>query len=62
MRHTRHFDLYVEPLEAMRNLGVRDYTLGHAYQFWQRVGFTVVGVIPDAEGLGVPSIHLAKKL
>ena len=56
------FDLYANPLEALRNISVRDSAHGHAYRFWQRVGFTVVGVIPDAEGLGVPSIHLAKKL
>jgi aminoglycoside 6'-N-acetyltransferase I len=58
----RDFDLYADPLRAIRNIAVRDTVRGHAYQFWQRVGFTVVGVIPDAEGPGVPSIHLAKKL
>ena len=55
-------DLYNDPLEALRNIGVRDHKHGHAYQFWQRVGFTIVGVTPDAEGLGVPSIHMAKRL
>jgi len=55
-------DLYSDPLEALRKIDVRDTDCGHAYQFWQRVGFTVVGVIPDAEGCGVPSINLAKKL
>jgi aminoglycoside 6'-N-acetyltransferase I len=29
--------------------------------FWQRVGYTVVGVIPDAEGPGKPTILLAKR-
>ena len=55
-------DLYKDPMEALRNIRVRDHTHGHAYQFWQRVGFTIVGVIPDAEGFGVPSIHMAKRL
>lgn len=55
-------DLYQDPLAALRDIGVRDKTHGHAYQFWQRIGYTVVGVIPDAEGIGIPSIHLAKKL
>lgn len=56
------FDLYSAPLDALRNIAVRDKAHGHAFRFWQRVGFTVVGVIPDAEGPGVPSIQLAKKL
>jgi aminoglycoside 6'-N-acetyltransferase I len=34
----------------------------HPLAFWQRVGYTVVGVIPDAEGAGKPSIQLAKRL
>lgn len=34
----------------------------HPLAFWQRVGYTVVGVIPDAEGTGKPSIQLAKRL
>lgn len=34
----------------------------HAVAFWQRVGYTIVGVIPDAEGPGKPSIQLARRL
>ncbi len=55
-------NLYPNPVEALRNLKIRDSQQGHAYQFWMRVGYSVVGVIPDAEGLGVPSIQLAKRL
>lgn len=55
-------DLFVDPLGALQRLAVRDSTAGHAFRFWQRVGYTVVGVLPDAEGSGVPSILLAKSL
>ena len=34
----------------------------HPLAFWQRVGYAVVGVIPDAEGRGAPSIQLARRL
>ena len=36
-------------------------TGAHPLGFWQRVGYTVVGVIPDAEGPGKPTILLAKR-
>jgi len=55
-------DLYTNPLNALRHISIRDTSSGHAFQFWQRVGFTIVGIIPDAEGVGVPSIQMAKKL
>jgi aminoglycoside 6'-N-acetyltransferase I len=34
----------------------------HAVEFWRRVGYRVVGVVPDAEGAGKPSISLARRL
>ncbi|HEY4177162.1 MAG TPA: GNAT family N-acetyltransferase [Kofleriaceae bacterium] len=34
----------------------------HPFEFWQRVGYTIVGVIPDAEAPGKPSIQLARRL
>ncbi len=33
---------------------------GHPYEFYQKVGFTIVGVMPDANGLGKPDIYMAK--
>ena len=34
----------------------------HAAAFWLRVGYHIVGVVPDAEGWGKPSITLARRL
>ncbi|MFK7893660.1 MAG: GNAT family N-acetyltransferase [Granulosicoccus sp.] len=55
-------DLYIDPLGELQKLDVTDSTLGHAYQFWIRSGYKVVGVLPDAEGMGIPSICFAKRL
>ena len=52
-------DLYDDPLGAMARMVAHE---PHAVVFWQRVGYHLVGVIPDAEGPGQPSIHLAKRL
>ncbi len=52
-------DLYRDPAGALAALDVQP---GHALGFWRRVGYTVVGMIPDAEGPGMPSIHLCKRL
>lgn len=55
-------DLFADPLGALSAIDVRDAERGHAFRFWQRVGYVVVGVIPDAEGVGAPKLHLAKSL
>jgi aminoglycoside 6'-N-acetyltransferase I len=34
----------------------------HPYEFYQKLGYTIVGVIPDANGLGKPDILMAKSL
>ena len=34
----------------------------HPYEFYQKVGFTVVGVVPDANGPGKPDILMAKRI
>ncbi len=35
---------------------------GHPYEFYQRLGFVIVGVMPDANGPGKPDIYMAKSL
>jgi aminoglycoside 6'-N-acetyltransferase I len=52
-------DLFRDPLAALRELEASPV---HPLGFWRKIGFTVVGVVPDAEGLGKPSISLAKPI
>ena len=35
---------------------------GHPYEFYQRLGFVIVGAMPDANGPGKPDIFMAKRL
>jgi aminoglycoside 6'-N-acetyltransferase I len=34
----------------------------HSYEFYQKCGYTIVGVIPDANGIGKPDILMAKRI
>ena len=34
----------------------------HPYEFYQKLGYTIIGVIPDANGPGKPDILMAKSL
>ncbi len=43
-------------LAAIRNLK------GHPYTFYQKCGFVVAGVVPDANGRGKPDILMAKRI
>lgn len=52
-------DLYPDvlaKLQAIENPG------GHPYQFYQKLGYQIVGAIPDANGFGKPDILMAKRL
>jgi len=52
-------DLYpsvLDHLAKIRNLR------GHPFEFYQKLGFVIVGVMPDANGLGKPDIYMAKRV
>jgi aminoglycoside 6'-N-acetyltransferase I len=50
-------DLYDELWTQIRN--IRNLN-GHPYTFYERLGFKIVGVVPDANGRGKPDIMMAK--
>ena len=52
-------DLYTDAAKAM---GPFDAPSDHPLWFWSKMGFAIVGVQPDEEGLGKPGIHFAKRL
>ncbi|HSM56822.1 MAG TPA: GNAT family N-acetyltransferase [Candidatus Sulfomarinibacteraceae bacterium] len=52
-------DLYPDPLAHLARLENRR---GHPFEFYQKLGFSVVGVVPDANGRGKPDILMAKRV
>jgi aminoglycoside 6'-N-acetyltransferase I len=52
-------DLY--PDIAGHIAGIRNLKR-HPYEFYQKVGYVIVGVIPDANGIGKPDILMAKRV
>ena len=52
-------DLYPDVWQHVRSIrNFRD----HPYEFYQKLGFDIVGVIPDANGFGKPDILMAKRV
>jgi aminoglycoside 6'-N-acetyltransferase I len=52
-------DLYPDVLDRLR--AIEDHA-GHPFGFYRRLGFEVVGIVPDASGPGRPDILMAKRL
>jgi aminoglycoside 6'-N-acetyltransferase I len=52
-------DLYPDVLGHARR--IRNLR-GRSYEFYQRLGFAVIGVLPDANGRGRPDIFMAKRV
>lgn len=34
----------------------------HPYEFYQKLGYAIVGIMPDANGFGKPDIYMAKRV
>jgi aminoglycoside 6'-N-acetyltransferase I len=52
-------DLYEDLYSKIIN--IKNYNQ-HPFEFYQKMGYQIVGVIPDANGLGKPDIMMAKRL
>jgi aminoglycoside 6'-N-acetyltransferase I len=52
-------DLYENLWEKIRD--IRNFK-NHPYAFYQKMGYIITGIVPDANGRGKPDILMAKKL
>lgn len=52
-------DLYPNPLAHLARIKNRR---GHPFEFYQKLGFVLAGVMPDANGWGKPDIFMAKRV
>ena len=50
-------DLYLDLYQKVANI---KNLKSHPYEFYQKAGYQIVGVLPDANGLGKPDIWMAK--
>ena len=50
------YDNLPEKIASIRNLKA------HPYEFYQKCGYSIIGVIPDANGQGKPDILMAKQV
>lgn len=56
LSQTDLFEDMFAKIEGIQNLN------RHPYEFYQKMGYRIVGVIPDANGPGKPDIYMAKKI
>lgn len=56
LSNTDLFDNTYEKIKEIKNIR------NHPYEFYMKNGYTIVGVIPDANGKGKPDIIMAKRI
>ena len=52
-------DLYDDTFDKIKNI---QNTGNHPFPFYEKLGYKIVGVIPDANGIGKPDILMAKRI
>lgn len=59
MTSLSNVDLYENTWEKIRN--IRNLKM-HPFEFYQKLGYVITGVVPDANGIGKPDILMAKRV
>ena len=59
MTSLSNVDLHENPWEKIQN--IRNLK-GHPYEFYQKMGFVITGIVPDANGIGKPDILMSKRV
>ncbi len=52
-------DVYPDVLEHIKNI---KNIKNHPYEFYEKLGYSLVGICPDANGFGKPDIFMAKRV
>jgi len=52
-------DIYEDLWDKVKN--IRNFK-GHPFEFYQKLGFVITGVVPDANGIGKPDIIMSKRV
>jgi aminoglycoside 6'-N-acetyltransferase I len=52
-------DLYDNPWDKIRDI---KNLKRHPFEFYQKMGYIITGVVPDANGMGKPDIIMSKKI
>jgi aminoglycoside 6'-N-acetyltransferase I len=52
-------DLYENPWEKVKD--IRNFKR-HPFEFYQKMGYVITGIVPDANGVGKPDIIMSKKV
>lgn len=56
LSNTNLYDDLWEKITHIRNLK------NHPFSFYEKLGFKIVGVVPDANGIGKPDVMMAKRI
>ena len=59
MTSLSNVDLFENTWEKIQN--IRNVK-GHPFEFYQKLGYVITGVVPDANGIGKPDILMAKRV
>jgi len=59
MTSLSNVDLYENTWEKIQN--IRNVK-GHPFEFYQKLGYVITGIVPDANGIGKPDILMSKRV